>query len=112
MTVRKVFIFPRSPPILNFVLGWSDNCVEFRFGHIQSVTVLQYMVSKMAITNMLFTFTVRKSTIRVVHLRSILQIITQKSLLVRPKNYSFWSKSYNFILPRNPFQKGNYYLLF
>ncbi len=49
MTLRKVFTYPRSPPILNFVLGWSDNCVEFRFGHIQSVTVLQYMVSKIAI---------------------------------------------------------------
>jgi hypothetical protein len=35
---------------MTFVLGWSDNCEEFRFGHIQSVTVLQYMVSKIAIT--------------------------------------------------------------
>jgi hypothetical protein len=56
MTLRKVFIFPRSPPILNFVLGWSDNCVEFRFGHIPSVTVLQYMVSKMAIAYNKYAF--------------------------------------------------------
>jgi hypothetical protein len=44
-TVRQVFIWLRPPPLLGFCLGWSSNSVGSKSGQIQSVNLLQNMVS-------------------------------------------------------------------
>ncbi len=42
---RQVFICLRPPPLLGFCLVWSSNFVDSDFGQIQSVKLLQNMVS-------------------------------------------------------------------
>ncbi len=45
MTLRQVFICLRPPPLLGFCLGLSSNFVGSEYGQIQSVKLLQNMVS-------------------------------------------------------------------
>jgi hypothetical protein len=44
-TLRQVFICLRPPPLLGFCLGWSSNFVGSGSGQIQSVKLLQNMIS-------------------------------------------------------------------
>ncbi len=44
MTLRQVFIWLMSSPLLGFCLGWSSNFVGFESGRIQSVELLQNIV--------------------------------------------------------------------
>ncbi len=44
-TLRQMFICLRPPPLLDFCLGWSSNFVGSESGQIQSVNLLQNMVS-------------------------------------------------------------------
>ncbi len=44
-TLRQVFICLRPPPLLGFCLGWSSNFAGSETGQIQTVKVLQNMVS-------------------------------------------------------------------
>ncbi len=43
--LRQVFICLRPPPLLGFYLGWSSNFLGSESGQIQSVKLLQNMVS-------------------------------------------------------------------
>jgi hypothetical protein len=45
-TLRQVFICLRPPPLLGFCSGWSSNLVASESGQMQSVKLLQNMVSK------------------------------------------------------------------
>ncbi len=44
-TFWQVAICLRPPPLLDFCLGWSNNFVGYETGRIQSVILLQNMVS-------------------------------------------------------------------
>ncbi len=44
-TLTQVFICLRPPPLLDFCLGWSSNFVGSESGQIESVKLLQNMVS-------------------------------------------------------------------
>ncbi len=43
--LQQVFIYPRPLPLLGFSLGWSSNFVGSESGQIQSVKLLQNIVS-------------------------------------------------------------------
>jgi hypothetical protein len=45
MTLRQIFICLRPPPLLGNVLRWESNFAGSKSGHIQSVKVLQYLIS-------------------------------------------------------------------
>ena len=44
-TLRQVFISLRPPTLLGFCYGWSSNFVGYESGQIQSVKLLENMVS-------------------------------------------------------------------